>query len=124
MDYNDIMLDRQVPLNSFAKSSRILGFVSVGTGLASALLPFLVPLPVMFGMLSIVFAFVSRTQAGRFHNYAITGMVCSGVTLVFLLIVATFLILFLNTAGGQLIVAEYLEQYHQMLDAYNEFYGY
>lgn len=123
MDCNDIRLDRQIPLNSFAKSSRILGFLSVGTGLASALLPFFVPLPIMFGMLSMVFAFVSRKQAGSFHNYAITGMVCSSVTLVFLFVIATFLILFLNTAGGQLIVAEYLEQYHKMLEAYTEFYG-
>ena len=44
-------------------------------------------------------------------------------TLVFLFVIATFLILFLNTAGGQLIVAEYLEQYHKMLEAYTEFYG-
>ncbi len=113
----------EVP-NGYARTSRILGFIAVGSGLVSSILPFFAPLPLMFGMLSIVFGFVSKSQTGRFQNQAITGIVCSTVTLVFLLIAAIFLILFFNTAGGQQIVAEYLEQYNEMLDAYNEFYGY
>ena len=109
--------------DTFAKSSRILGFLAVGTGIASALIPLFAPLPLMFGLLSVVFGIVSRKQTGRFHNYAVTGLVCSGVTLVFLLVVAIFLIAFFNSAGGQQIIAEYLEQYRQLLEAYSEFYG-
>lgn len=110
--------------NGYAKASRILGFLAVGSGLASALLPFFAPLPLMFGMLSIVFGFVSKNQTGKFQNHAITGIACSAVTLVFLLIVTIFLLLFFNSAGGQQIVAEYMEQYREMMDAYSEFYGY
>lgn len=110
--------------NGFAKASRILGFLAVAFGLGSVMFPFFAVLPLMFGMLSIAFGFVSKSQTGKFENYAITGIVCSGVTLAFLVIVAVFLILFFNTAGGQQIVAETLEQYNEMLDAYNEFYGY
>lgn len=119
----DLQNNTDIP-NGFAKTSRILGFLAVGTGLASAILPFFAPLPLMFGMLSLVFGIVSKKQVGHFQNYAITGMVCSGVTLSFSFIVATFLILFFNTAGGQQIIAEYIEQYNKMLEAYNEFYGY
>lgn len=115
--------DRPSAPDSFAKSSRILGFLAVGTGIVSGMIPLFAPLPLMFGMLSIVFGIVSRKQMGCFHSYAIIGFVCSGVTLVFMLVVAIFLIAFFNSAGGQQIIAEYLEQYNQLLEAYSEFYG-
>lgn len=128
MDFNDNSIfrtqEQQETPNGFARASRILGFVTIAFGLGCTMMPLFAAIPLMTGMLGIVFGIVSKSQTGKFQNSAITGMVCSGVTLAFMLVVAIFLIAFFNTASGQQIVAESLQQYNEMMDAYNEFYGY
>ncbi|MBO5278123.1 MAG: hypothetical protein J6B06_01335 [Lachnospiraceae bacterium] len=114
--------DNNTP-NGFARTSRILGFVALAFGFGCIIMPLFAPVSLMAGMLSIAFGIVSRSQTGKFQNHAITGIVCSGVTLAFMLIVAIFLLAFFNTAGGQQIVAESLKQYNELMNAYNEFYG-
>lgn len=114
--------DHNTP-NGFARASRILGFVALGFGFCCIIMPLFAPISLMAGMLSIAFGIVSRSQTGKFQNHAITGIVCSSVTLVFMLIAAIFLLAFFNTAGGQQIIAESLKQYNELINAYNEFYG-
>lgn len=110
--------------NSFAKASRILGFVAIAFGLGAVLMPYFALISIMSGMLSIAFGFVSKNQTGKMQNAAITGIVCSFVTLGFILVVAIFFIAFMNTAGGQELMKEAIKMYNDTMEAYNEFYGY
>lgn len=109
--------------NGFAKASRILGFLTIAFGPGTVVMPLFAVLPLMFAMLSIAFGIVSKSQTGKFDNYAITGIVCSSVALAFMVIIAVFLLLFFSTAGGQQIVTEALTQYNDMIEAYQEFYN-
>ena len=110
--------------NSFAKASRILGFIAIAFGLGAVLMPYFALISIMAGMLSIAFGFVSKSQTGKMQNAAITGIVCSFVTLGFILVVAIFFIAFMNTAGGQELMKEAIKMYNDTMEAYNEFYGY
>lgn len=110
--------------NSFAKASRILGFVAIAFTFGTVIMPYFALIALMTGMLGIVFGFVSRSQTGKMQNPAIVGVVCSIVALCFLLIVAIFFIVFMNTAGGQELMREVIQMYQDTMNAYNEFYGY
>lgn len=116
--------DNKPAANSFAKASRILGFIAIAFGLGAVLMPYFALISIMSGMLSIAFGFVSKNQTGKMQNAAITGIVCSFVTLGFILIVAVFFIAFMNTAGGQELMKEAIKMYNDTMAAYNEFYGY
>lgn len=111
-------------INSFAKASRILGFIALAFGLGSILMPLFALASIMSGMLSIAFGFVSKSQTGKMQNAAITGVVCSFVTLGFIIAIAVFFIAFMNTAGGQELMKEAIKMYNDTMEAYNEFYGY
>lgn len=128
MDFNDNSIfqtqTQQDTPNGFARTSRILGFVTIAFGLGCTIIPFFAAIPLLTGMLGIVFGIVSRNQTGKFQNPAITGIVCSSVTLAFMLVVVIFLLAFFNTAGGQQLITESLQQYNEFMNAYSEFYGY
>ncbi len=124
-NYNNEMGNNQVnpqKKNNYATASLILGIITLVTGLISLCFLMCAPVPVILGILSIVFGFLSRQPGERISAKAIVGIVFSIVTLVLLILMVIFVITFINSPEGQAFLKEFMVEYEDMYKTYSEFY--
>jgi len=103
--------------NSFAKASLILGIASIATGIL-----FLIPIPFITAILSIIFGFVSRQRGQRMEGKAIVGISLSVVTLITIVALFFVALSFLNSMAGVEFINQFMEEYSDALKVYMEFY--
>lgn len=108
--------------NNYATTSLILGIVTLVVGLVSMCFLMCAPIPVITGILSIVFGFLSRQPGERISAKAVVGIVFSIVTLVLLILMVIFIITFLNSPEGQAFIQEFMLEYQDMYKTYSDFY--
>ena len=104
--------------NGFAKSSLILGILSVVTGFL-----FLIPIPFITSLLSIIFGFVSKKPGQRMEGKAIVGISLSIVMLVTIIVLIFVVYQFLNTMAGVEFVNQFMAEYKEAFKIYMEFYN-
>ncbi|MCX4269422.1 MAG: DUF4190 domain-containing protein [Lachnospiraceae bacterium] len=104
--------------NGFAKSSFILGIISVITGFL-----FLIPIPFITSLLSIIFGFVSKRPGERMEGKAIVGISLSAVILITIIVLIFVVYQFLNTMAGVEFVNQFMAEYKEALKVYMEFYN-
>lgn len=103
--------------NGFAKASLILGIVSIVTGFL-----FLIPIPFITSLLSIIFGFVSKQPGQRMEGKAIIGISLSIVILITIIVLIVVVYQFLNTMAGVEFVNQFMSEYKEALKIYMEFY--
>ncbi len=122
MDENNFNQNNYNPIpkrsNGFAKSSLILGIVSVVTGFL-----FLIPIPFITSLLSIIFGFVSKQPGQRMEGKAIVGISLSFVILITIIVLIFVVYQFLNTMAGVEFVNQFMAEYKEALKVYMEFYN-
>ena len=120
MDENNFNQNNYNPIpkrsNGFAKSSLILGIVSVVTGFL-----FLIPIPFITSLLSIIFGFVSKQPGQRMEGKAIVGISLSFVILITIIVLIFVVYQFLNTMAGVEFVNQFMAEYKEALKVYMEF---
>lgn len=104
--------------NGFAKSSFILGIISIITGFL-----FLIPIPFITSLLSIIFGFVSKQPGQRMEGKAIVGISLSIVILITIIVLIFVVYQFLNTMAGVEFVNQFMAEYKEALKVYMEFYN-
>lgn len=104
--------------NSFAKASLILSIVSIVTGVL-----FLIPIPFITSLLSIIFGFVSKQPGQRMEGKAIVGISLSIVTLITIIVLIWVVYQFLNTMAGVEFIRQFMAEYEEALKVYMEFYN-
>lgn len=104
--------------NGFAKASLILGIISIVTGFL-----FLIPIPFITSLLSIIFGFVSKQPGQRMEGKAIIGISLSIVILITIIVLIVVVYQFLNTMAGVEFVNQFMEEYKEALKIYMEFYN-
>jgi len=104
--------------NGFAKAALILGIVSIVTGLL-----FLLPIPFITALLSIIFGFVSKQPGQRIEGKAIVGIALSAVTLITIVVLFVMAYQFLNSMAGVEFINQFMEEYADALKVYTDFYN-
>lgn len=104
--------------NGFAKASLILGIISIITGIF-----FLIPIPFITSLLSIIFGFVSKQPGQRIEGKAIIGISLSSVILITIIVIIVVVYQFLNTMAGVEFVNQFMAEYKEALKIYMEFYN-
>lgn len=104
--------------NSFAKASLILGIASIITGVL-----FLIPVPFITAILSIIFGIVSRQQEQHMEGKAIVGISLSAVTLITIAALFFVVLQFLNSMAGVEFINQFMEEYSDAMKIYMEFYN-
>lgn len=104
--------------NGFAKASFILGILSMITGFF-----FLIPIPFITSLLSIIFGFVSKQPGQRMEKKAIIGISLSVVILITIIVLIVVVYQFLNTMAGVEFVNQFMAEYKEALKVYMEFYN-
>ena len=108
--------------NGYATTSLVLGIVTLISGLISLCFFMCAPIPIITGILSIVFGFLSRQPGERISSKAIVGIVFSIVTLVLLILMVIFILTFINSPEGKMFIEEFLMEYEDIYKTYSEFY--
>ncbi len=117
-NYNPYQNSQPKKSNGFAKASFILGILSIVTGIF-----FLIPIPFITALLSIIFGFVSKQPGQRMEGKAIVGISLSIVILITIIVLIVVVYQFLNTMAGVEFVNQFMAEYKEALKVYMEFYN-
>ncbi|MBQ9766239.1 MAG: hypothetical protein IJW18_08585 [Lachnospiraceae bacterium] len=110
------------PLPNYDKAALILGIVSAVFALASSCIPCCCFIPLVTGILSIVFVFITHKHKYPWNASRAVALVLSLVSILALILWYVFIVLFMNSPAGEEYMSIFMEEYAKALESAGPYY--